>query len=48
VSLHFNEELQSIKTDFGSELDTQLKELITEFADITQEPQAVGIEQLFR
>jgi hypothetical protein len=36
VSFHFNEELQLIKTDFGSELDTKLKELITEFADVTQ------------
>jgi hypothetical protein len=34
VSLHFNEELQSIKTDFGPELATQLKELVTEFADV--------------
>jgi hypothetical protein len=36
VSLHFHEELQTIKTDFGSELDIELKELITEFADVTQ------------
>jgi hypothetical protein len=41
VSLHSNEELQSIKTDFGSELDTQLKDLITEFVDVTQEPQGL-------
>jgi hypothetical protein len=39
VSLHFNEELQSGTTDFGLELDTQLKELITEFANDTQELQ---------
>ena len=39
VSLHFAEEFESIKTNFGPELDTQLKELITEFADVTQEPQ---------
>jgi hypothetical protein len=38
VSLHFSEELESIKTDFGPELDTQLKKLVTEFADVTQEP----------
>jgi len=39
MSLHFSEELESIKTDFGPELDIQLKKLITEFADVTQEPQ---------
>ena len=36
VSLHFCEELESIKTDFVPELDTQLKKLVTEFADATQ------------
>ena len=36
VSLHFAKELESIKTDFGSELDTQLQELIAEFVDVTQ------------
>ena len=41
VSLHFDEELESIKIDFGPELDTQLKELVTEFADVTQEPQGL-------
>jgi len=41
VSLHFAEELQTIKTDLSSELDTKLKELITEFADVTQEPQGL-------
>ena len=35
VSLHFSEQLESIKTDFGPELDTRLKELVTEFADVT-------------
>ena len=39
VSLHFAEELQTIKTEFGSELDNKFKELITEFADVSQEPQ---------
>jgi hypothetical protein len=39
VSLHFFEESESIKTDFDPELDTQLTELVTEFADVTQEPQ---------
>jgi len=42
VSLHFDEELQTIKTDFGSELDAKLKELITEFVDVTQEPQGLS------
>jgi hypothetical protein len=41
VSLHFFEELESIKTVFGPELDTQLKELVTEFVDVTQEPQGL-------
>jgi hypothetical protein len=39
VSLHFSEELESIKKDFGPELDTQLKKRVTEFVDVTQEPQ---------
>ena len=42
VSLHFNEELQSNKMNFGSELDTKLKKLIIEFADVTQEPQGLS------
>jgi hypothetical protein len=33
--------LESIKTNFGSELDTQLKELLIEFADVAQEPQGL-------
>jgi len=42
VSLHFAEESESIKTDdFGPELETQLKELVTEFVDVTQEPQVL-------
>jgi hypothetical protein len=41
VSLHFSEELKLIETDFGPELDTQLKNLITKFADVTQEPQGL-------
>jgi len=35
VSLHFAEELESIKTDIGPESNTQLKELVTEFVDVT-------------
>jgi len=45
VSLHLNEELQSIKTDFGPKLDNQLKELITEFATATQELQGLPPHQ---
>ncbi len=41
VSLHFFEEFDSIKTGFASELDSQLKQLVTEFADVTQEPQGL-------
>ena len=41
MSLHFSEELESIKTDFGPELDTQLEELVTQFVDVTQEPQGL-------
>jgi len=41
VSLRFVEELESIKTDFVLELDTQIKELVAEFADVTQEPQGL-------
>ena len=41
VSLHFAEELESIKTDFVPELDIPLEELVTEFADVTQENQGL-------
>ncbi len=41
VSLNFSEQLESIKTDFGPELDIQVKELVTEFADVTEEPQGL-------
>jgi hypothetical protein len=42
VSLHFAEELKSIHTDFGPEFDAHLKELVTEFGDVThQEPQGL-------
>jgi hypothetical protein len=41
VPLHFSEELESMKTDFGSKLDTQLKKLVTEFVDVTHEPQGL-------
>ena len=35
VSLHFAEELESMKTNVGLELDIQLKQLVTEFAYVT-------------
>ncbi len=41
VSLHFSEELESIKMEFGPDMDTQLKKLVTQFADVTQEPQVL-------
>ena len=40
-SLHFVEELESIKTHLGPESDTQLKELITECVDVTRVPQGL-------
>jgi hypothetical protein len=41
VSLHFAEEWESIKKDFYTEFDIQLKELVIEFVDVTQEPQGL-------
>jgi hypothetical protein len=41
ISLHFAEELATVKSDFGEQFDQQLKHLITEFADITEEPQGL-------
>jgi hypothetical protein len=41
VSFHFAEELESIKTDFGSALDAQVKELVTKFVDVTKTPQGI-------
>ena len=34
MSLHFAKESESIRTGFGPELDTQLKELVTRFVDV--------------
>jgi hypothetical protein len=36
ISLHFAEDLASVKSDFGEQFDQQLKQLITEFADVTE------------
>jgi hypothetical protein len=41
LSLDFAEELESIETNFGPELDIQLKELVTKSVDVTQEPQGL-------
>ena len=41
ISLQFKEDLDKIKSDFGAEFDKQLKELITEFADVTEEPEGL-------
>ena len=41
ISLLFAEELAIVKSDFGEQFDQQLKHLITEFADVTVEPQGL-------
>jgi hypothetical protein len=41
ISLHFVEELATVKSDFGEQFDQQLKNLITEFADVMEEPQGL-------
>jgi hypothetical protein len=41
ISLHFAEELALVKSEFGEQLDQQLKHIITEFADVTEEPQGL-------
>jgi hypothetical protein len=38
ISLHFAEDLTTIKSDFGEQFDQQLKQLITEFAGVMEEP----------
>jgi len=38
ISLHLAEELATVKSDFEEQFDQQLKHLITEFADVTEEP----------
>ena len=39
--LHFGEGLASVKSDFGEQFNQQLKQLITEFANVTEEPQGL-------
>jgi hypothetical protein len=41
ISLQFKEDLDTIKSDFGEEFDKQIKKLITEFADVTEEPEGL-------
>ncbi len=41
ISLQFVEELTNVKSDFGEQFDQQLKHLIIEFADVTEEPQGL-------
>ncbi len=41
ISLQFKEDLDTIKSDFGEEFDKQLKELITEFANVTEKPEGL-------
>jgi hypothetical protein len=38
ISLHFHEELETDKSDFGEQFEQQLKHLIIELADIIEEP----------
>ena len=38
IALQFDIDLAIVKIYFGEQFDTQLKQLITEFADITEEP----------
>jgi hypothetical protein len=38
ISLYFAGNLASVKRYFGEKFDQQLKQLITEFADVTEEP----------
>jgi len=41
ISLRFDENLASVNNDFGDQFHQQLKQLITEFADVTEEPQGL-------
>jgi len=41
ISLHFAENLASVKSDFGEQFDQHLKQPITEFANVTEEPQGL-------
>jgi hypothetical protein len=41
ISLHCVEDLASVKSEFGDPFDQQLNQLITEFLDVTVEPQGL-------
>jgi hypothetical protein len=39
--LQFKEDLETIKSDFGEQFDKRFKELLTEFADVAEEPKGL-------
>ena len=41
ISLQFKEDLETIKSNFGDQFDKHLKQLITEFFDVTEEPEGL-------
>ncbi len=41
ISLRFVEDLVTVKSDFGEQFSQQLKYLIAEFADLTEESQGL-------
>ena len=41
ISLQVKEDLETIKNDFGEQFDKQLKQLITEFVYVTEEPEGL-------
>ena len=42
ISLHFDEDLVYVKSDFGEPFNQQLKQRIMESADVTEESQVCG------
>jgi hypothetical protein len=45
ISLHFAEDCASVKSDLGEQFDQKLKQLVTELADVTYEPQGLPPHQ---
>jgi hypothetical protein len=41
ISLHLKKDLETIKSDFREQFDKQLKQLMTDFADVTEEPEGL-------
>ena len=41
ISLQFKEDLETIKSDFGEQIDKHPKQLITKFVDVTEEPEGL-------